>query len=304
MVVQGDLAQQSLVQYRSTWRCHVRTRWQETPADMVRPIDVQQWLIGLSRVAAEASLHLMRQIMDYPTRYGLIPSNPLAIRYLLPSPTTTSHREDGVWSPQELGEVWRASWGTWFEPAVLLAGFGGCRVGEALGVRSDCVRHEDVNGVPITFVRIVRQIDSQAHEIERTKNKWSTRTTLLSGMPAQRLFELANDCPAKAYLTRPPHRVHATQRELRAAFAQRLEQCGVQVHLFKNLRKTWQTNMRWVLRLPPWVIEPMMGHVGEGITGKHYDKPSEMSFAQILADAWREHPFGDEYRWHERARQP
>jgi hypothetical protein len=96
MVDQGDLAQQSLVQYRSTWRCHVRTRWQETPADMVRPIDVQQWLIGLSRVAAEASLHLMRQIMDYPTRYGLISSNPLAIRYLLPSPTTTSHREDGV----------------------------------------------------------------------------------------------------------------------------------------------------------------------------------------------------------------
>jgi hypothetical protein len=72
---------------------------------------------------------------------------------------------------------------------------------------------------------------------------------------------------------------------------------NVPAHLFKNLRKTWQTNMRWVLRLPPWAIEPMMGHVGAGVTGRHYDKPSDKDFADMLAAAWLEVPFGDQYPW-------
>ena len=297
MVEQGDLARQSLTQYRSTWRCHVKDRWANKPADTVLPIDVQQWLISLSRVAAESSLHLLRQILDYPTRYGFISTNPLSIRYLLPSSKTTIRREDGVWSPQSLGEVWRASWNMWFEPAVLLAGFGGCRVGESLGVRAKDVKHKEVSGVPITFAQIVRQIDSQGRELDKTKNKWSTRTTLLAGMPAKRLYQLACNCTADSYITRPPHKDHASQRELRESFKQCLERKDVELHLFKNLRKTWQTNARWALRLPPWVIEPMMGHTGEGITGRHYDKPSEDAFAQLLADAWREHPFGDAYEW-------
>ncbi|MBR3226222.1 MAG: hypothetical protein IKF78_12950 [Atopobiaceae bacterium] len=124
MVDQGDLAQQSLIQYRSTWNRHVCNRWSKIQVDKVRPLEVQQWLFGLKRVAATSSLQLMRQILDYPTRYGITESNPLAIRYLLPSSSTTQRRDDGVWSPEELGDVWHSCWNTWLEPAVLLAGFG------------------------------------------------------------------------------------------------------------------------------------------------------------------------------------
>lgn len=297
MVEQGDLAPQSLTQYRSTWSCHVEPRWGSVPADQVRPLDVQQWLMGLRRVAADSSVHLMRQVLDYPVRYGLLGTNPMTVRYLLPSPGTVRRREDGVWSPAELGRVWRACWGTWLEPAFLLAGFGGCRVGEALGVRVGDVRGDVVSGVPVALVRVERQIDSQGKEAARTKNRWSTRTALLAGRPAMRLRELCNGREADAYLSAPPGRVHATQRELRRSFSGLLERAGVERHLFKNLRKTWQTNMRWVLRLPPWAIEPMMGHAGDGITGRYYDKPTELAFAQMLAEAWAERPFGDAYEW-------
>ena len=267
MVEQGDLAQQSLEQYRSTWRCHVGPRWASVPADQVRPLDVQQWLLGLKRVAAESSLHLLRQILDYAARYGYVGTNPMAIRYLLPSASTVSRREDGIWSCDELGDVWRACWGAWFESAFLLAGFGGCRVGEALGVRGDDVRLEQVNGVSMTFVRIERQIDARSREASRTKNQWSTRTALLAGRPAERLLALAKSCDASEYLAHPVDRAHASQLALRRDFAERLDAAKVPVHLFKNLRKAWQTNMRWVLHLPPWAIEPMMGHVGAGVTG-------------------------------------
>lgn len=297
MVEQGDLASQSLIQYRSTWRKHVRQRWAETPVDQVKPLDVQQWLLGLKRVAAEASKHLLRQILDYATRYGIIDANPLAIRYLLPSKSTIARREDGIWSPDELGDVWHACWDTWFEPAMLLCGFGGCRVGEALGVRSGDVRYELVHGVPVAFVRIERQIDGQARIVEHTKNKWSMRTALLAGRPAQRLAHMAQSTSEGSFLSATSSLRHATQRELRLAFFDCLGAANVTGHLFKNLRKTWQTNMRWVLRLPPWAIEPMMGHVGAGVTGRHYDKPSDRDFADLLATAWQQMPFGDQYPW-------
>ncbi len=297
MVEQGDLAPQSLVQYRSTWRCHVSMRWDSVPVDKIRTLEVQQWLFGLRRVAAQASLHLLRQLLDYPIRFGFIANNPFSIRYLLPSRSTIDKREDGVWSTNELGDVWHACHKTWFEPAVLLAGFGGCRVGEALGVRAGDVRLDCVCNVPIAFARIERQISAQAEEANRTKNRWSTRTTFLAGKPAIRLGMLAKKRDADEYLSHPDYRAYGTQRELRRAFAESLESHEVKVHLFKNLRKTWQTNMRWVLRLPPWVIEPMMGHVGQGVTGRYYDKPSEQVFCQMLAEAWAEHPFGDTYGW-------
>lgn len=297
MVEQGDLAPQSLIQYKSTWNCHVSNRWAHMPVDRIRPLEIQQWLFGLRRVAAKSSVQLMRQIIDYPVRYELIASNPMTIHYLFPSSSTTQRREDGVWSPTELGDVWHACWGTWFEAAMLLAGFGGCRVGEALGVRTGDVRSEVIRGVTIAFVRIERQIDGQAKEASRTKNKWSTRHALLAGRPALRLLELADACNRDAYLTHQKMRVYATQREVRKAFLYALGQHGVEAHLFKNLRKTWQTNARWVLRLPPWVIEPMMGHVGEGITGRHYDRPSEVAFADMLAEAWSAAPFAEKYDW-------
>lgn len=297
MVEQGDLSPQSLAQYRSTWRKHICDRWAKMPVDRIRPIDVQQWLLGLKRVAASASMHLMRQILDYATRYGILASNPLSIRYLLPSKSTTTPRENDVWSPDELGDVWKACWGSWIEPAILLSGFGSCRVGEALGVRAYDVQSLNVLGVPITTVRIERQIDGGANVANRTKNRWSRRTVFLAGRPAQRLWHIACMAEKDAFLCAPPCREHATQRELRLEFSRLLEQEGVTPHLFKNLRKTWQTNMRWVVRLPPWAIEPMMGHVGEGITGRHYDKPSDQLFAELLAEAWATHPFADEYAW-------
>lgn len=297
MVEQGDLAPLSLEQYCSTWRCHVEPRWGSVPVDRVRPLDIQQWLLTRRRVAAESSLHLLRQILDYATRYGFARENPAALRYLLPSNTTTTSREDGVWSPQELGNVWHACWGCWIEPAVLLAGFGGCRVGEALGVQGGDVRIEQVAGTSVAFVRIERQIDVRAREANRTKNRWSRRTAMLAGRPAERLAKLADGCRDGEYLSHPPLSDVASQRELRRTFGECLEAHEVPVHLFKNLRKTWQTNARWVLRLPPWIVEPLMGHVGSSVTAHHYDKPSEQVLAEVLVEAWREHPFGDSYEW-------
>ena len=68
-------------------------------------------------------------------------------------------------------------------------------------------------------------------------------------------------------------------------------------HPFRNLRNSWQTWMRWELRVPPYLIEPMMGHVGHDVTSIHYDRPHAEEYADVMAEAYRAHPFDHTWDW-------
>ena len=69
------------------------------------------------------------------------------------------------------------------------------------------------------------------------------------------------------------------------------EQLGA--HPFRNLRNSWQTNARWSLRLPPWMVEPMMGHSAQGVTGIYYDRPQADVVAEVIAEAYAQRPYDD-----------
>lgn len=285
----GELARQSLERYQSTWRAHIEPRWASTPVDQVRPLAVQQWILTLKRNAANNCIQLMRQIIEYSVKFEHIPSNPMNVKYSLPARSTTNTQEDGVWSPDELVEVWRACANTPLEAVVLLCGFGSCRVGEALGARSSDVTRKDVDGMIVACVRIDSQIDARGREVDATKNKWSTRTIVIAGNPAIRLLEIAAE--KDGYLAEDERGGSMTQDYARIAFKSLLTVAGAPIHTLRALRSTWATIARWTLRIPSWHIEPMMGHVGDGVTGRHYDRPEEDEFAAVLADAWREHWF-------------
>ena len=288
----GEVARQTLEQYRSIWKNHVEPTWASVPVDAVKPLAVQQWIAALPYAAARSSLPLFRRVMDYAVRYEHIGSNPLDVKYLMPPRQTSDTRDDAVWTPDELMDVWGACHGTPLEPLVLLCGFGSCRIGEALDVRRGDVSSMDVNGITVACVTIDSQVDGRGRVVDATKNRWSTRTIVLAGRPAERLLELADAADDRLVDdgTGRPMRQSLT----RDYFAETLAAAGVPVHPPKNLRKTWQTIARWTLRLPPWLTERMMGHVGEGVTGRHYDRPETAEFAHALADAWRANPFGDD----------
>lgn len=295
-VESGELARQSLGQYRSMWNKHIEPRWANVPADQVRPLGVQQWLLSLPYAAAKACIPVMRRTMDYAVRYELIAANPMGNSYVMPPKSTSRSQDDEAWSPDELLDVWRVCHGTPLEPVVLLCGFGSCRVGEALGVHKDDVSMREVEGVPIACVRIDSQIDGSGREDERTKNRWSTRTVVLAGVPALRLAQISAAAEDGAFLATNgigPLQQHTARK----MFAETLAGTGVAAHPLRNLRKTWQTVARWTLRMPPWVTERMMGHVGEGVTGRHYDRPETEEFAETLAIAWRDRPFADVATW-------
>lgn len=63
--------------------------------------------------------------------------------------------------------------------------------------------------------------------------------------------------------------------------------------LMKNLRASWETALRWSLKLPPWITERLMGHVplsGGKVTAYHYDSPEEGDLVRAVAEAYAARP--------------
>lgn len=293
-VADGEMSAQTLAVYRSAWACHVSPRWRDVPCDAVRPLHVQQWLDGMGRSEAVAAVRLLRPMLDYAVRYGVIDTNPFRERYVMPSRATVSARDAGVWTLPELGEVWRAVMGSPVEPAFLLAGFGGLRVGEALGVRGSDVTTLDVGSQRVALVRVERQVLNLGGKVtDALKNAQSRRTVAVPGRAGARIVRLAE---AGGYLSDDGVGGVIDQKRLRRMWDAAPLPDGLR-HPFRNLRNSWQTNMRWSLRLPPWLIEPMMGHVGEGVTGRHYDRPQAEMFAEAVADAYAAEPFDAGWVW-------
>ena len=285
-VEDGDLAARSLEQYRSGWSRHVAPTWADVPLDAVRPLAVQQWISRLTYSQAQIGTKVLSAIMDHAVRYEVVDHNPMREKYLMPSKSTVDSRDKGVWTLAELADAWRSLDGHWVEPAFLLAGYGGCRVGEALGVRAGDVELREVDGVPVALADVQRQVDRHGAVSDVLKTADSRRVAVVAGKAALRVAELASALPAGWFLTHDGMGGPQAQARLTRAWTA----LGM-AHPFRNLRNSWQTWMRWEAGLPPYFIEPLMGHKVAGVTGQHYDRPTPEVLAAAVASAYRERPW-------------
>lgn len=285
-IASGDLSAHSLKLYRSSWKNHVSPTWADVPLDAVRPLRVQQWILGLGASQARYATLTLSKVMDYAVRYEYVDHNPMREKYLMPSKSTIQRADTGVWTLSELGDAWRSVRGKWFESAFLLAAFGSCRVGESLGPLAGEVELREVSGVPVAVVPITRQVDNAGNVTDSLKTEQSRRPVCIPGRAAIALHEIASALPQDWYLTNDGNGEPQSQRRLGKSWRD-----AEMAHPFRNLRNSWQTNCRWELGMPPWLLEPMMGHAGKDVTGRHYDRPQVDVFAEAVAKAYAEKPF-------------
>lgn len=286
MVENGDLARTTLDQYKRWWNKHVEPRWGNVPCDDVRPLAVQQWVSQLGYSQATNAMPMLKKAMGYAVRYEFATTNPMNEKYVMPSRSTVSKRDTGTWRLGDLERVWRVLYGTWMEPAFIVAAFGGVRVGESLGPLAGEVEHRMVNGVDVALIPIRRQVEHHGKVEERLKNRQSSRTVAIAGMSAVRLCEIARSKDAGSFLTDDGFGGHVTQERYTANW----RRLGLD-HPFRNLRNSWQTWMRWEMRVDPRFIEPMLGHSVGGTTGMYYDRPEADVFAEVVADAYARKPY-------------
>jgi integrase len=175
----------------------------------------------------------------------------------------------------------------------LLCGFGGLRVGEALGVRSEDVGEAIVGGVRLAVVSVSRQV-SQEGPTDSLKTPQSRRAVPVPGRAGARLLELAAACDG--WLAGDGLGGPSTRARLSKAWRVAELPDGMR-HPLRNLRNSWQTNMRWVMRVPPYFIEALMGHAVAGVTGTYYDRPDASMLARVVAEAYAERPYDAGWDW-------
>jgi len=283
----GDLAPDTLVQYRRWWQKHVTPTWGHVPCDAVKPLAVQQWLYTLTRSQAANATLVLAKAMDYAVRYGWAQTNPMRERYVMPGRSTVNQRDKGTWTLAELLDVWQRLRGTWMEAAFLLSAFGSARVGESLGVLAGEVERHDLGGAPVALVPIQRQVAHHgARMAERTKTTESARWLVLVGSAATRLCDIAESMPPDWPLTNDGIGNVVSQ----GRFTDCWRREGME-HPYRNLRNSWQTWVRWELGLETRYIEVLMGHKLKGTTGQHYDRPHAEQLAAVVAAAYRARPY-------------
>jgi len=292
----GDLSVRTLRQEASVWRAHVEPRWAHVPCDEIRPIEVQQWITtSLSGMMAARSIGLGKRILDYAVRYEFIDTNPMAVKYLMPSKSSIKRMDDYTWSLTELGELWHDHvLGRFWEGAFVCSSFGSARVGESLAPRADDVWTCERNGVFVAVVPIRAQVSNTTRRIETDlKTSWSPRDIVIPGLAGRRLAEIAKG-NAGGYLTDDGFGGFVSQNRLRECWN---EELGDDAHPFKNLRKSWETYTKWYLRVPSDMVERMMGHVGHGVTGHHYDRPETEHFIDIVTESYAMKPYAEDWEW-------
>lgn len=293
-VERGDRAPQTLRQLESAWRRHVAPRWASVRVDDVAPLDIQEWLSTMTKMPAQSSLGLLRRVLDLAQLYGQVPANVARNRYDLP--TAQGRRPGGAYTFEQLAEIADAARGELCEPAVLLCAFGSCRTGEALGVACEDVSFSRRRGQVVAVAQIRRQVRSDGTLIDALKNRWSRRPVVIPEPWSLRLMELVSDAlsAGERWLSDDGLGRPRTQFVTLKSWSRLFSDGGPLHHLpdlrIRALRRSWETTARWTLDIPRERVEKMMGHVGEGVSGRHYDKPDINHFVDTVLDALEAHP--------------
>ena len=296
MVEEGERAEQTLGQYDSRWRCHVGPRWADVPADEVRPLAVQQWIDAMPHSVAPQAAQVLRATLSYAVRYEAIASNPLDADYVMPPKSTSRERSRETWDVPGLIALCLDARGEWYEAPLLLMSFGGARVAESLGVRAEEVEliRVPVGGVEVSVATapLRQQVRGAGIVDERLKNRWSVRPAVMPGSAGERLAEIARSV-GEGWLCDGGEDEPADKYALRRAWDGVRSRGTHGGTLMKNLRASWETALRWSLRLPPWVTERLVGHVplsGGAVTAYHYDRPGDEDLVMAVADAYAGRP--------------
>ena len=288
----GDLAQATFDLYSTMWRRYVLPAWGKSLIDRIRPMDVQDWLMGLTHWNAVNAKSLASSIAEKGVMMEAAASNPFKRDYAMPK--AAAEREKAVWTLDEVHRACLALRGTPLEVPAILCGFGSCRIGEACAVLADEVEvATEANGVRVARVPITRQLVKRDSAVkDRLKNEQSVRTVCIPEPWSLRLAEIARERLSDGLIwlndngTGVPASRAVIQRSWAKSFADGKPLHGFKWMTMRNLRNSWETYMRWELNVAPDLIDAMMGHAGRGVRERHYDRPVPDAFADTCATAF------------------
>lgn len=273
--------------YMSALNSKILPRWGDVPITDIRPMEMQEWLSGMTKTQAATAMKIMGVALDYPTRYEVIPSNPARVKYRMP--TAVTRRDKGTYTLGEALRILDACHGSFAESAVITSLFGSCRVGESLGVMvGEVVECAASNGLTAAHFCVSRQVNNTGNIVDTLKTEQSERPIVLVGKVAERMLEIQDERRADGllWLTDNGACEHVTQRVMTDEWRRITASAGLQFHPYRNLRNSWRTFMEWELHVDAAKLEFLMGHKGQDVTSIYYNRPTVQMLIDEVAKAF------------------
>ena len=105
----GRLAKNTHKCRMSKWNKYVGPRWGQVKVNELDPLEIQDWLSGMTKKPAEDSLALLRQILDFCQIYDVVGENMARRPYVMPQ--NFKSRSDGAYTLDELDRIAQAAEG-------------------------------------------------------------------------------------------------------------------------------------------------------------------------------------------------
>lgn len=277
----GKKKASTVERYIELWDLIVADEWAKTPIDRVRPVKFQNWVLEQKPGNANIALVLLRKIGDLAMNNDYATDNIFRRNYDLP--TSYARKKDtSTYSLKKAHEVLKMVEGTNVLAPYILSCFGGTRVGESLGVLCEEVERFESDGVRFAVVPIRRRMGKTGFtpfEDGDLKTQQSLRETLVPEPYCDLLFEIIEHTES-AWLADRGDGLPLNANSFMYFFNQAVGKSAIPL---SNLRASWRTFCEYSWRIPSDTLELLMGHKLDGVSGKHYIRPTIKDLAHSFA---------------------
>ena len=284
-VADGKKKQGTVDRYMEAWRGVVSGKWGDVPLDRIRPDLFQKWLLEQNAGNANIAMVLLRKIGDLAVLYGRVDSNVFRREYDKPS-ARTRKKVERIYTLEQARSAYRKLQGS---PAIMpfiIACFGGARVGESLGVMRDEVRRIESNGIEFAVVPIRRRMPKSGCAPlpdGDLKTPQSYRETIVPEPYCGPILESARSGKS-AWLADRGDGLPLNENSFMYFFNRDVGEDAIPL---SNLRSSWRTFASFEWHVPSETLELLMGHKLDGVSGRHYIRPSIDDLAKSFAETYR-----------------
>lgn len=269
---------------KSRWDAHIAPKLGSMLITDIRPSIVQQFILTVPAGVASKTLGILHQIFDR-TLFNDVEVPNIKMKYELP-PHTKTKAGTGSYTLDELRQIWNVLYNTDIEVPFLLQAFGSCRVGESLGVKVEEVEYDTTNKCAV--IEIQRQLENRSAipTDGKLKTPQSHRYIVLCGKVGERIRNIAALRAEAGFVWLCGQETPITQWTYLRKFKKLVSSASLPAYPPTTLRPSWQTIAKYTLKIEPNVIERLMGHLAQGVTGQHYDRPKKEHYVSAVVEAY------------------
>lgn len=190
--MESELAPKTVDSYEGQWRNHIEGDFGDMLLEDIKPRLIQEWLLAMTYSVAKHARVVLSSIMARAFALEYIDDNPVHRKFQMPDKATSSKRDSGVYTHDELDAIAAACEGEPWEGCFLFAAFGGGQRSEVCGIRLDEV--EEIDGCAVAPVRRgVHYVKGEVLVRDHAKNEHREEFIVMTPPHSERALELVGE---------------------------------------------------------------------------------------------------------------